>query len=367
MFLIVVLVAWTLMHLYVFWRTSSIPLVVRHVPRWLLAAAAGFLWMSYILARLLERFGAAALGRVLEFAGATWIGVLFLACAGFVAVDIITGFGFIWPRMAPSLRGWALLTTAVLSAVATGQAMRSPVVRNYEVRLAGLPAERDGTVLAVASDFHLGTLLGERWLAERMAQIGALRPDVVVLVGDIVEGDNPSERELLPVLRRLSAPLGVWAVTGNHEFHGDQEGGGRWLEAAGFHVLHDQWAELRPGLLIAGVDDLASHRRYAHNGKFIERALAGRPLGAATVLVSHTPWEAEKAAAAGVGLMLGAHTHGGQLWPWGILLGIRYPMMGGRYEVAGMPLIVCRGTGTWGPRMRLWYPSEILRITLRAQ
>ncbi len=81
--------------------------------------------------------------------------------------------------------------------------------------------------------------------------------------------------------------------------------------------------------------------------------------------LSHTPWETEKAANAGVDLMLSGHTHGGQIWPFDYLVRRRYPLLEGRYEIDGMTVIVCRGTGTWGPRMRLWRPSEIQQVTLR--
>jgi predicted MPP superfamily phosphohydrolase len=98
----------------------------------------------------------------------------------------------------------------------------------------------------------------------------------------------------------------------------------------------------------------------------METALANRPHGA-TILLSHTPWRAEEAAAAGVGLMLSGHTHNGQLWPFTYLVRTRYKLLGGRYPIGSMTAIVCRGTGGWGPRMRLWRPAEILRITLRAK
>ncbi len=87
----------------------------------------------------------------------------------------------------------------------------------------------------------------------------------------------------------------------------------------------------------------------------------------ATILLSHTPWQAEKAAKTGTGLMLSGHTHGGQIWPFDYLVKSRYPLLEGRYEVDGMTVIVCRGTGTWGPRMRLWRPGEILSVTLRGK
>jgi hypothetical protein len=347
---------WTLAHGYVVWRLWSVPWVARRVPRWLLVALAAVLWVSFLVSRTLGP---------LEFIGMDWLAILFLIFACLLTADIVTGFGFFLPRLAPRLRGWALVAGAVLSAIALVQGMRPPVVRDYTVRLSGLPVAQDSTVVVVISDLHLGTLLGERWLAARIAQVEALRPDLVVALGDIVEGHGGTESTMVAGLRRLSAPLGVWAVTGNHEFRGGRGLGTGPLEAAGFTVLHDRWAEVRPGLVLAGVDDLTSRRRSGLGSGAVERSLAGRPRGAA-VLLSHTPWQAEAAAKAGAGLMLAAHTHGGQIWPFNYLSATRYPLQAGPYVVDGMPVIVCRGTGTWGPRMRLWRPSEILRITLRA-
>jgi predicted MPP superfamily phosphohydrolase len=244
--------------------------------------------------------------------------------------------------------------------------VRPPVVRSYEVRLAGLPADLDGTVLVAASDFHLGRWVGARWLAARVAQIEALEPDLVVVLGDVMEGDanDGDTGDIVAALHRLSAPLGVWAVTGNHEVYAGLDESVRLLEGAGVEVLRDRWAEVRPGLVLAGVDDLTARRDRGRGGDPVGRALAGRPPGA-TILLSHTPGETDVAARVGAGLMLAAHTHGGQIWPFGYFVRGRYPLMAGRYDVDGMPVIVSRGTGTWGPRMRLWRPSELLRIVLR--
>ncbi len=79
--------------------------------------------------------------------------------------------------------------------------------------------------------------------------------------------------------------------------------------------------------------------------------------------MSHAP-DIDRAADSGVGLMLSGHTHGGQIWPFDYLVKRRYPLIEGKHGVSGMTVIVCRGTGTWGPRMRLWSPGEILHITL---
>jgi predicted MPP superfamily phosphohydrolase len=190
---------------------------------------------------------------------------------------------------------------------------------------------------------------------------------MIVLAGDIVEGEDPSEAELLSSLRMLHAPLGVWSVTGNHEFDEENENQPDVLEKGGVQVLHDRWAEVRPGLVVAGVDDLTSRHRQGRTGNSIEKALQGHPAKAATILVSHTPWSVETAARAGASLMLSGHTHEGQIWPFNYVVGFTHPFLAGLYEVKGMPLVVCRGTGTWGPRMRLWRRGEIARITLRSQ
>lgn len=294
----------------------------------------------------------------------SWLGILFLTACCLLVADTVSGFGFFFPRQAPFLRGCGLMAGIVLSVIALIQGLRAPVVETHEVRLRGLPESMDGTVIVGLSDLHIGSMLGARWLAARIAQVRAQRPDLVVLLGDIFEGHGmPSSRELLSIMRELTAPLGVWAVQGNHESYGRNRGLAL-LKASGSRVLYNQWIEVRPGLVLAGVEDLTTHRRAGRQSDPVAQALAGRPSGV-TILLSHTPWQAEEAAELGVGLMLAGHTHGGQIWPFSYLVRRVYPLFAGRYDVNGMTAIVCRGTGTWGPRMRLWPPGEILRVVLR--
>jgi len=354
----------TLVHLYVFWRTASVPFVGRHISMKLLVGAGVVLWAGFFFALFFGHGGTGALAATLELLGMNWLGILFLAFVSFLAVDLITGFGLLFPRIASSLRGWALIISGVLSVIALIQGARPPVVLNYEVRLSGLPNKLDGTLIVAMSDLHLGSLLGKQWLEARIKQIQALRPDLVVLLGDIFEGHGEPQGDLLPVLRGLSAPLCVWAVLGNHEFH---SGHGKEMflnNEDGIQLLRNRWVAARPGLVLAGVDDLTAEHRAGQGGDPLAQALAGRPSGV-TIFLSHTPWQAERAAREGVGLMLCGHTHGGQIWPFGYLVRLFYPLLEGRYEVDGMTAIVCRGTGTWGPSMRLWRPGEILRVTLR--
>ncbi len=371
MFFRFILIIWTVMHAYLFWRAATVPFIARHVRRGILAGVIAFLWIIFPVSHSLEDSSLGAIAPVLALIGANWLGVAFLLVVTLLAVDVVTAFGLLLRKAAPTLRGWALLVGGLLAAIALVQGSRAPAVRSYEVQIANLPPESNGTVVVVASDLHLGALTGERWVSSRIEQIQAQRPDMVILAGDIVEGHGESEREFLPALRKLSAPLGVWAVNGNHEAHepldDPSQSRASLLQEAGIHVLRDQWTEVRPGLILAGVDDLTSRHRHGQEyTRTIDRALAGRPVGA-TILVSHTPWLAERAAIHSVGLMLCGHTHGGQIWPFLYVVRLIYPLTAGRYDVQGMPVIVCRGTGTWGPRMRLWRRSEILRVVLRAR
>jgi uncharacterized protein len=358
----VLILVTTFMHIYVFWRAASVPIVGRYLPKKVLIGSGVILWTIFYLGRVVGRGETGQLAAILEFIGMTWMASLFLTFISLLAIDIVTVFGFFLPRLSPSLRGWGFLIGAGLSIIALFQGIRPPVVEKYEVRLPSLPDHLDGTVLVALSDMHLGSQLDERWLAERIVQVGDQRPDLVVLLGDIFEGHGTNEDDFIAKFKQLYAPMGVWAVLGNHESH--RGGNIHPFEEAGFKLLRNKWTEVRPGLILAGIDDLTTLQRKRQVGDPISEALTGRPPGA-TVLLSHTPWKADRAAKFGAELMLSGHTHGGQIWPFDYLTRTRYPLLEGRYEVDDMTVIVSRGTGTWGPRMRLWSPGEILRVTLR--
>lgn len=243
------------------------------------------------------------------------------------------------------------------------QGLRTPVVNNYNVYLENLPQKMDGMVIIGLSDLHLGSLVGAEWLNKLVTKVQEQQADLIVLLGDIFEGRSRSHEQLQPALNRISAPLGVWAVSGNHDSFRRNSAGITMMKKAGFQILRNSWQEIIPGLVIAGVDNLSDRNRNDSGNSQISRALDGRPPGA-TIFLSHKPILTNTAANAGADLMLSGHTHGGQIWPFGYLVKQAYPLLTGRFEIDNMTLIVSRGAGTWGPRMRLWQPGEILRITL---
>ena len=363
-FLTVVLGIWAIIHAYVFWRLSSLAWLTARFSKSTLAYAALLLWASYPLARIVGARIPWRLEWPLEYLAANWIGVLFLLFAALFAVEVVTAGGWLFGQLVLRLRTYALFAACALAVMAMLQGLRSPVVRDYSVEVPGLPVPQL-TVVAV-TDLHLGRLIGRPWIESLVQRVNAMKPDLVLMGGDIIDGEVDRVTPLVPELRKLGAPLGVWAVTGNHEFYAGGRASVELFRACGFKMLHDQWAQLLPGLIIAGVDDLTARTDAGHDTRVaLDRALSGRPDGA-TILLSHSPLQLEVAAELGVDLMVSGHTHHGQIWPFGALVAMRYKFIGGQHQLGKMSLIVSRGAGTWGPRMRLWLPSEIVRINLKS-
>ncbi|MFP4477435.1 MAG: metallophosphoesterase [Desulfatibacillaceae bacterium] len=364
MFHFIMTFGWTLMNAYAFWRIATLSFVTRRSARVAVGVFGVLMWSTTWVHRWFEDRGRMFWSDLFEFVAMNWLGAVFILCTCFLVVDVPTVFGLVFRKRARALRTGAFILWLIVCSVAFTQGMRAPVVRDHEVRLAGLPDTLDGAVLVAVSDMHLGALIGEDWVDARVEQINALEPDMICTLGDIVEGhgDGTREQPMAEAMRGLHAPLGVWGVTGNHEHHGDMDSGVRFHQEAGIRLLRNEWREVAPGLVVAGVD----RGMGVDWDRVVTTSLKDRP-DAATILLSHRPLDAETAAAEGVGLMLSGHTHGGQIWPFNMVVARRNPYVAGGYDVGDMRLIVCRGTGTWGPRMRLWRASEILRITLRAE
>jgi predicted MPP superfamily phosphohydrolase len=320
---------------------------------------------TYPLGRILFGLGWHGVGRTLEYLGAVWMGTLMLLCVSLLVADVVTLGGFVLRQWVDGIRTGAVAVALVAAAVAWVGGLRSPRIVELEATLAGLPAAADGTTIAHVSDVHLGTILGRRRLAMIIDRVDGLAPDLVAITGDLVDGDAGVVEEMLPQLRTLAAPRGVYAVLGNHEYYAGRARSRTLLRDAGFTVLDNAAVEAVPGLWIAGVPDARGGEQTGGSEADLARALADVD-GSAVVLLQHSPENEAEVAAAGVGLMLDGHTHGGQIWPFSIPVRWVYPHIAGRYEVGQMTQVVSRGAGQWGPPMRLFAPAEIIHITLRS-
>ncbi len=368
-FLAVVLSVWGAQHLYVGWRLTGLPpLAGTTTARWLTGLLVlGFL--TYPLGRLLFALGARGVGNALEYVGAVWMGTLFLLVAALLVAELLTLGGLTPNPWTVGIR-WTAVGVALVAAFAGWVGgFCSPRVVGHEVELAGLPPEADGTVIALVTDVHLGTILGRGRLESIRQVVERARPDLIAVAGDLIDGDAGVVEELLPELRRLTAPLGVFAILGNHEHYAGPERSRRLLAEAGFTVLDNAAVEVRPELFVAGVPDARGAEQTGSPIRAdLDAAFAPVTPGAASVLLLHSPDAdlAEAAAAAGCGLILSGHTHGGQIQPFGLLVRLAYPHTAGVARIGETVHIVSRGAGHWGPPMRLGAPAEIWRIVLRS-
>jgi predicted MPP superfamily phosphohydrolase len=254
------------------------------------------------------------------------------------------------------------------AAVATGlglyayrQGTGRVAVKEVEVKLPKLPAALDGFVIAQLTDVHVGPTIGRAFIEEIVRTTNALRPDVVAITGDLVDGSVTELGESVAPLAELSPRHGTFFVTGNHEYYAGVDEWMAHLPSLGIKVLRNERVSIggEAGFDLAGIDDY-------HARPDLGRALAGRDASRALVLLAHQPKAVLEAAMHGVGLQLSGHTHGGQIWPWGYAVRLQQPYVAGLARHGDTTLYVSRGTGYWGPPMRLNAPAEITRITLRA-
>ena len=361
-----VLGIWLLLHLYVGWRLWSLSVFKGQAGHRALLIGLALGYIAYPLGRILYHHGLPRLGTVLEYAGGVWMGFVILLFCSLAVVDVVTLFGLVLKPWVMPMRTVAVVAALVLAVVAWIGGLVRPRTVELEVEMPNLPAAADGLVIAHLSDLHLGSLIGERRLRSVIEQIDAMQPDLVAITGDLVDGDADTVETLVPTLKTLNAPLGVYAILGNHEIYAGADRCRSLMRDSGFIVLDSAAVEVTPGVWIAGVPD--SGRGPGTDGfdGALESALAGVGEGAAVIYLQHAPGNEAAVATAGVGLMLDGHTHGAQIWPAHYLVRRIYPHMAGVRTVGDMTQVVSRGAGRWGPPMRLFAPSEIYRITLRS-
>ena len=262
------------------------------------------------------------------------------------------------------------LISTGLSAVGVWQAIRVPDVKTMEIVLPRLPAELDGLRIVQLTDLHASRLLQAPWLQAVVNKTNALKPDLILITGDLVDGSPRARVDDVQPLKDLRARYGVFAIPGNHEYYVDYV---HWLPAfehLGLHMLLNEHVLITHNgrdLVLAGVTDKAAQPFKLPEPDII-KALKGAPAGDPVILLSHRPGGALVNAGQGVDLQLSGHTHGGQiLGPHLIAKWANEGFVSGLYAVAGMQLYVSNGTGLWnGFPVRLGRPSEITEIVLRA-
>ncbi|MFF3851288.1 metallophosphoesterase [Streptomyces sp. NPDC002328] len=239
--------------------------------------------------------------------------------------------------------------------------LRGPEVRRLTVPLAKLPRSAHGFRIAVVSDIHVGPILGRGFSQRVVDTINATQPDLIAVVGDLVDGSVENLTPAVEPLAQLRARHGTYFVTGNHEYISGAE---PWIEKVrelGLRPLENARTEL-PGFDLAGVNDVRGEEE--GQGPDFGKALGDRDRSRAAVLLAHQPVVIDDAVRHGVDLQLSGHTHGGQLWPGSLLAELANPTVAGLERYGDTQLYVSRGAGAWGPPVRVGAPSDITVVEL---
>ncbi len=365
-FLLTFLITYGTMHALFFHRIRVL------VPdqRWIHGLVTCFLVVMVVApvsSFLLERGGYGVTARVVALIGFSWMGFLFLASVLVIGMDIIDIIFWVGRRLTswyfPVLTGKGpALAMVVAALIFCGYGVfeaRNIRVDRITVKTDKLPKEVHRLRIAQISDLHLGLLIGQARLNTIIDLIDGERPDIVVSTGDLLDSSASHIDGISEVLHRVQPPYGKYAVTGNHEYYPGLQHSLAFLQRAGFTVLRNHLETINPLINIAGVDDPAV------GIKTDEAALlASAENGLFTLFLKHRPHVPQKTLGL-FDLQLSGHTHNGQLFPFNFLVSLPYPYIAGFYPLAkGAYLYTSRGTGTWGPPMRVFSPPEVTIIDI---
>ncbi|HKW40009.1 MAG TPA: metallophosphoesterase [Gemmatimonadales bacterium] len=367
-FVVVITSLWMLFHVYVGLRLfghGTIP------APWSVLAWAGLMLLALgpVVALWAARSGRGRpagelpVKRMLEVAGFTAMGLSSLLIVFALAGDALRLRSWIGTGgFSVAVLGGAL---AVL-AIGVWRARRPAAVRVVDVPIADLPPDLEGFRIVQLSDLHVGATLKRDFVDRVVSTANELRPDLIALTGDVADGFPRELRDEVAPLAALRAPHGKYFVTGNHEYYWDAAGWVRELEELGFDALVNRHRVIYQGaarIVVAGVTDLSSGGLAGHRSD-PAAAVAGAPASDVKLLLAHQPKSAFAARAAGYDLQLSGHTHGGQYFPFNLLVRLFQPFVAGLHRLEAMWLYVSRGTGYWGPPLRLGAPAEITLIQL---
>jgi predicted MPP superfamily phosphohydrolase len=302
-----------------------------------------------------------------DLISSVWMGmVVYFVIVG-IAGDLVR---LVFFRGVPDGRTYSGIITGLVVLVAVYGIIEAHLVgiTRLDIPLSKLPGTLDGLRVVQISDVHVGRIVRDDRLERIVDKVNALKPDLIVITGDLVDADPSHMEDMIPVLQKLRAPHGVFAVPGNHEYFAGIGRSQAMVERAGVTMLRNQFVTVAGGLQLVGRDDPVGPRitgrpipSLAEIARRLDRSLPA-------ILLYHTPnTTLPELNDCGIGLQLSGHTHRGQLWPFNFIVKKIYKTHYGLFSDGNTHIYVSRGTGTWGPPMRVGARPEITLITLRTK
>lgn len=370
MIFFLIILVYVAINLYIGWNglflLSYLDYPFSPIIYWLLFWLVAF---SYLFGRV--RFLRGPIGRLLKVIGSYYFGILEFALLLLPLADLagwlLKRSGFDSAFYVPTISAVFIVFFIILFLRGAWNAW-SPMIRKHEISLNKKAGDLKELRIAVVSDIHLGNLVGKRHLRRLVQRINNINPDLILLPGDVIDDDiEPFIRnQMSNVMKHLHAPFGIYAVLGNHEYYGGKIAEfERQMNAIDIRVLKDEVVFVKDSFYIVGRKDRTAERMDPDGRLPIEALVSDLDVMHPVIVMDHQPYNFDKAAAAGVDLLLCGHTHRGQFAPNHWITKRLFELDWGYLEKDKMHVIVSSGYGTWGPPIRLASRSEIVEIVVR--
>jgi predicted MPP superfamily phosphohydrolase len=334
-----------------------------------------FFAASYIVARVLEKVWLSAVSDIFMWIGSFWLAAFLYFILVALVIDIVRLANYIVPFLPEyaatiQFKKQFFVTIVILVGVVIFAGFInsiSPRIKKLELfvdkSVEGIPELK----IAFASDIHLGTIIGPRRTNQAVEKLNSLHADIILLGGDIVDEDlAPVIRNNLgDSLRKLHAPLGVWGITGNHEYIGGAEQAVKYLEDHGIRIIRDSIIIIDDKFILVGREDRDKPRFSGKKRKTVGQITKDIDRSKPIILLDHQPFELDEKQNYGVDLTLSGHTHHGQLWPLNYVTNAIYEVSWGYKKKDNLNVYVSSGFGGWGPPVRVGSRPEVVLITLK--
>jgi len=361
---------YTSMHVYAFLKLRR-AVSLSGIATALVTALMIVMILTPIIVRVVESADFEREARVFAYVGYTWMGLLFLFFMASFSLDVWRFLVYVAEGLIKaSLGGLKFSARQVFflplfaAMLAAGYGIYEAMNIRTETLVLKSPKITRPIRIAQISDVHLGLLIREPRLARILEKVKAASPDIFVSTGDLVDGQTDNLNGVGELLREIRAPLGKFAVTGNHEFYAGLDRSLEFTKQAGFRILREEGTSVSGLINIAGVDDPVVKADGRSREVPEKELLSGLPRDKFTLFLKHRP-DVGKNAVGLFDLQLSGHAHKGQIFPFTLIVRFVFPQIAGLYDFSsGSYLYVSRGSGTWGPPIRFLAPPEVTIIDI---
>lgn len=368
-FLSIVLGIYFLLNYYVFIRGwKALPDV--QTLRIVYIAVCILLFISYILSRFLERTRWVKLSEPFTWIGSFWLLAMFYFFLFIILIDIVRLLDYLFHFLPDinlkAIPAMSIAGIVILALIAGFINARNPIIKRLNIQIPKKASDLKELKIVAVSDIHMGMLVKRKMIFRLVKTIIRLRPDIVLIVGDMLDEviDPIIKYNLGEPFRRIKAPFGVYAITGNHEYIGGIEKSIKYIESLGIRVLKDEVIKIADAFYLAGRYDHDISRFTKDKRKELKDLLIDIDASLPLILLDHQPFHLEKAVECGVDLQLSGHTHHGQVWPIHFITKAIYEISWGYKKIGSANFYVSCGFGTWGPPIRIGNRPEVVSVKL---